>query len=419
MRCMKRLLCAFTALVAILAPGAALCDDPFERALSLATEQRLEEAREVLDPLLAREPGNPRARLLHGILRAREGRVGEAVDIFEALRRDHPDMAEPYNNLAVLHAVQGRLEDAREILVAALERWPDPVAYANLGDVYTKLARRAYARARDMDVTGPSREAGVTPSDVTAPSGDVAVTPPEAAVASWDVAMAPPETPAPQPPEDRSGAAAPVPPGPGSADEPPEAAFAPAAPDAETPAAAAGASAPDTEPRDDAGTTTAGMVPAAPADAFCAFAGGFQSRRAVADAALWLQARGAEVTEVRHEEHRVATSHRVYLPPFDSREQAVAKLREIRNRGVRDVAIIGDGELAGGISFGIYREADNMQRRMAALGRLGYTVRSQAEDVEVFEEYVVRARAGGAPEALGAAWTARFPEHSIRVVDCG
>ena len=64
-------------------------------------------------------------------------------------------MFEAHNNLAVLYARQGRLDDAREALVAALELRSDAVVYANLGDVYMKLAERAYQRAhelRDQDV---------------------------------------------------------------------------------------------------------------------------------------------------------------------------------------------------------------------------------------------------------------------------
>ena len=118
MGAMTRALLAFGALAASLSPAAVLGDDTFEHALSLASEKRYAEAREVLNPLLDREPGNPRARLLHGILRARAGRVSEAIDIFEALRRDHPEMSEPYNNLAVLYAVEGRLDDARTTLLA-------------------------------------------------------------------------------------------------------------------------------------------------------------------------------------------------------------------------------------------------------------------------------------------------------------
>ena len=77
-------------------------------------------------------------------------------------------MFEPYNNLAVLYAEQGRLDAAREALVAALDRRPDAVAYANLGDVYERLAARAYARAGEI-VAGQSASPVRTGKD-SAPS---------------------------------------------------------------------------------------------------------------------------------------------------------------------------------------------------------------------------------------------------------
>ena len=123
----------------------------FDRALLLAAEERDSEAREVLDPLLQRNPTHTRARLLHGVLRAREGQVSSAIEIFETLKRDNPDMSEPYNNLAVLYTVEGRLDDARKILLESLERRPDAVTYANLGAVYENLAHDANVRARELD----------------------------------------------------------------------------------------------------------------------------------------------------------------------------------------------------------------------------------------------------------------------------
>ena len=134
----------------------------FGLALSLATEERHAEARDILDPLLERDPDNTRARLLHGVLRAREGRVGDAIEIFEQIRKENPDRLEPYNNLAVLYAVEGRLEDARRVLLESLKRRPHPVTYASLGEVYTKLAHDANERARELDagiLTSPNREA--------------------------------------------------------------------------------------------------------------------------------------------------------------------------------------------------------------------------------------------------------------------
>ena len=129
--------------------AAASADDALERALSLVSQERYSEARKVFEPLLKRAPDAPRVLLLHGILEAHAGNTREAVAIFERVQRDHPDMFEPYNNLAVLRAREGRLDAARDALVAALRRRPDAVAYANLGDVYLRLADRAYSRARE------------------------------------------------------------------------------------------------------------------------------------------------------------------------------------------------------------------------------------------------------------------------------
>ena len=384
---MARTLFALGTLAASLAPAAVLCDDTFERALSLASEKRYADAREVLDPLLEREPGNPRARLLHGILRVREGRMTEAIDIFEALRRHHPDMSEPYNNLAVLYAVEGRLDDARTTLIAALERGPDAVVYANLGDVYTKLARRAYGKARELD---PGATLSGREMDIAFPL----------------VESAAPSTRAPEAVTEPSDAA---PLSMAAAAKPPDVAADSGSIVAETPV-------PGTNPASGLSSELEGVTMPG---AFCVRAGGFGGRRAVAEAALWLRSHGAEIIEVRHEEQEIAGNYRVYLPPLPTRAEAAAKLREIRDRGVRDVAIIENGDLANGISFGVFSKADNVHRRVAALGRLGYSVRSSAEDVETVEEYVIRARAEGAPTSLDAAWTSRFPESSLRFAECG
>ena len=376
MRWMKKALFALGTLAAILSPATAPCDEPFERALALASEERYSEAREVLDPLLEREPGNARARLLHGILRAHAGHLNEAVDVFESLRRDRPEMPEPYNNLAVIYAIQGRLDDARRTLLAVLERQPDPVLYANLGDVYMKLARRAYRRARELE-----------PAEASPPDGTMG--------AGFTLPAAMGESSGAGPQE--------VPMGPREPEMKPQAAV----PRSREREGASG---------DASSTVSTDMTTAG---AFCAHAGGFEERRTVADAALWLQSYGAEVLEVRHEERQVAGSYRVFLPPLASRVEAEAKLREVRGRGVRDVGLIGAGDLANGISFGRYQDAHNMHRRVAALSRLGYAVRSLAVDVKIVKDYAIRTRAKGAPTALNAAWELRFPGNAIRVVDCG
>ena len=407
-------------------------EDAFERALLLAAAERDSQAREVLDPLLRRNPHHARARVLHGVLRAREGRVGDAIEIFETLRREAPDMPEPYNNLAVLYTVEGRLDDARKILLESLERRPDAVTYANLGEVYAKLAHDANERARELDagvVASPSQEATPVSASSQATAGPAQTEPREGdahagrPVAEPHLAAAEPDASARTRPDPTTQAQSAAPEPADSAPEPGDPAPEPVNPATAPSAIAADVRAPNPQAESTQEATTetvaAASKEASTPHTFCADAGGFRGRRAVADAALWLQSFGAEVIEVRHEERRIADGHWIYLPPFENRRQADAKLQEIRALGVRDVAVIPDGDLANGISFGIYKNADNANRRVAALEELGQSVRSRVTDEEVAGVYMIKARSGGSPDTLDTAWTSQFPGQSIRVVDCG
>ena len=61
---------------------------------------------------------------------------------------DYPEIPEPYNNLAVIEAGLGNLEEAVAHLKQALRINPDfALARKNLGDVYLALAREAYEQA--------------------------------------------------------------------------------------------------------------------------------------------------------------------------------------------------------------------------------------------------------------------------------
>ena len=381
MRRMTKALLVFGTLVATLVPADARCDEALDRAIALTTEKRYSEARAVLDSILERDPDSTYARLLHGILGARAGRLNEAIEIFEQLRVDDPDMPEPYNNLAVLYAVQGRLDDAREILLATLERQPSAVAYANLGDVYASLARRAYDRAHELDpdvsvrsspgtgltndIAGVSQGSSIAAAMRSGPPADESELQDDATIRRE--AAAKPDDGVPTMSEAAEETRDSGPRTPGIATEP---------------------VLPPPEPA--SAVTVAGAAPSphAPApSAHCARVSGFMDPQAAADAVKWLKSQGAEVVDVHRREREVTTRHRVFLPPFATRAQASKALREIRSRGVGDVAVIGDGTLENGISFGVYASEKNMRRRVSALGGLGYDVRSGAAAVEVANSF--------------------------------
>ena len=104
------------------------------------------------DQFLATNPKEPQMRFLKGVMLADTKRNVEAVALFEKLSEDHPDLAEPYNNLAALYAAGGDYAKARATLEQALRTNPGyATAHENLGDVYAALAAQSYARALKLD----------------------------------------------------------------------------------------------------------------------------------------------------------------------------------------------------------------------------------------------------------------------------
>lgn len=106
-----------------------------------------------LEQALSRTPEDPQLRFALGVWRMELGERAQAAAIFTQLTQDHPDLADPFNNLAVLHAAAGELDEARAALEQALRLQPDHAqAQENLGDVLLRLALRAYQRAQKAAV---------------------------------------------------------------------------------------------------------------------------------------------------------------------------------------------------------------------------------------------------------------------------
>ena len=67
----------------------------------------------------------------------------------QALIQEFPELPEPYNNLGVLLAAQGKYDEALSALTSAIQARPHyKIALQNLGDLYTAMAQQAYARAK-------------------------------------------------------------------------------------------------------------------------------------------------------------------------------------------------------------------------------------------------------------------------------
>ena len=146
----------FPTLVLPLVLSLALAAAP-ARADDLASAQRLwlagqkAQAVELLDQALTRTPDDLQLRFALGVMRMELGDRTKAMSIFKRLTQDFPDLADPYNNLAVLYAAAGDLDEAQAALQQALRLQPDHAqAQENLGDVFMRLALRAYQRAQKV-----------------------------------------------------------------------------------------------------------------------------------------------------------------------------------------------------------------------------------------------------------------------------
>ncbi len=123
-----------------------------EQAGRLLEEGKPDDALKTLDTALAAQPRDPRLRFLYGVILADAGRNADATGVFEQLADDYPELPEPYNNLAVMHAAAGDLDKARAALENAVRALPGyALAHENLGDIYLRLAARSYGRATELD----------------------------------------------------------------------------------------------------------------------------------------------------------------------------------------------------------------------------------------------------------------------------
>jgi tetratricopeptide (TPR) repeat protein len=150
----------FPHLLRLLALAAALGCAGFARADDYADVGALIRSRQFTaaiakaDQYIAGKPRDPQMRFLKGVAQTEAGQTAEAMATFTALNQEYPELAEPYNNLAVLYAAQAQFDKAREALEKALKANPNyAVAHENLGDVYAKLASLSYARAQQLDAT--------------------------------------------------------------------------------------------------------------------------------------------------------------------------------------------------------------------------------------------------------------------------
>jgi len=187
--------------------------DELKDISQLVTQGQHEAALERVNTYIGRNPKDVQAQFLKGVILAEQNKSQEAIRIFTGITEKHPELPEPYNNLAVLYADQGQYEKARRALEMAIKTHPSyATAHENLGDIYAKMASDAYDKALQLDksnaraqtklamvkelFSGNAKPAGtVVASAEPAAKPQPQPTPPAEATASKPVAPATPPAP--------------------------------------------------------------------------------------------------------------------------------------------------------------------------------------------------------------------------------
>lgn len=124
---------------------------------ALVAEGKLPQALAQVDADLARDKGNVELQFLKGLVLTRLNRLDAAAEVFQRITEEHPELPEPYNNLAVVHAARGDFDAAQQALQKAINTHPSyATAHENLGDIYAKMASEAYNHALQLDESNSS-----------------------------------------------------------------------------------------------------------------------------------------------------------------------------------------------------------------------------------------------------------------------
>ena len=234
----RRSAAAVLVIAAFLAcPLAQAEQSPSQRIHALIDANKLDQALQDTNAQLAKNKDNVNYLFLKGLILTKLDHLDQAEAIFIRLTKEHPDLPEPYNNLAVIYASRGHFDKARKALQEAINTHPSyATAHENLGDIYAKMASRAYSKALQLDKENTTAKAKLSLINdlFSVPGGGqaVAAKTKEAPAAAASGGESPPQgKPASQPPSEATAK-------PAAAAASPPAASQPAAP--KTTAAAGG-----------------------------------------------------------------------------------------------------------------------------------------------------------------------------------
>lgn len=105
---------------------------------------------------------------------------------------------------------------------------------------------------------------------------------------------------------------------------------------------------------------------------YCYDIGPYANKTDAQHAVDWFKAQKALEHSIETRDTPVVHSTRVYLPPYSSRQAAREVEKRLVQQNINDKMIITQGKLTNGISLGVYRDQDSVERRLKQLKEKGY-----------------------------------------------
>ena len=127
-------------------PTVLLAHDRYSHAVDrLVRRGEYSQALKLIDDALKKNPLSVQLRFQRCVVYERMGETEKARLEREAFIKRYPEIAEPYNNLAVIYSQRGNLDRAQELIERALSLRPNfALAYSNLGNLDLARARNAF-----------------------------------------------------------------------------------------------------------------------------------------------------------------------------------------------------------------------------------------------------------------------------------
>ncbi len=85
---------------------------------------QLDQAQKLIAQARESAPKDVQWQFMEGVIQAQQGQTDKAIDTFKKITEKNPEQSEAFNNLGVLYAAKGRLEESKVYLEKALHKSP-------------------------------------------------------------------------------------------------------------------------------------------------------------------------------------------------------------------------------------------------------------------------------------------------------